>query len=416
MQRRIESNPVPPVKAKLDDHREGGANTNVEDMEEESSDEDEEIEDQPQPLGKPLMAVDAAPAVQQPPAALPTPGNVEVRKYDPKAKMVPKVMDTVEQFLVSPITGEKIPASKVQEHMRIGLLDPRWVEERDKQITARAQEDQVFATGHDIGGQLKTFSERRTDIFGVGDEAAQEAAIGKKMGEEDTRRHMENEKVTWDGHSSSAEAAARAARVNISLNDQIEQIHRNKGLLPDMAKEAIGPQSTGPPPMMAPPVQVVPQPVPQPVAIMQPPPMVVPAQPLYMAPAPPPMAFMPAAAPMPPMDEPPNKKARGEDSLMPEADFLARNMSPVTFRVLVPNVGHPEWKLNGQILFMTLPLSDPISVLKAKIHEDTGMPPGKQKIQMENIFFKDSNTLAYYNIYPNTIVHLQVKERGGRKK
>ena len=155
---------------------------------------------------------------------MPTPGNVEVRKYDPKAKAAPKLSEAEEQFLVSPITGEKVPASKVQEHMRIGLLDPRWVEERDKQITARAVEEQVFASGRDIGGQLKTFSERRTDIFGVGDEAAQEAAIGKKMGEEETPQQAG--KITWDGHSSSAEAAARAARANISLNDQIEQIHR----------------------------------------------------------------------------------------------------------------------------------------------------------------------------------------------
>lgn len=40
-----------------------------------------------------------------------------------------------DDYLVSPITGEKIPASKVQEHMRIGLLDPRWVEQRDKHVT-----------------------------------------------------------------------------------------------------------------------------------------------------------------------------------------------------------------------------------------------------------------------------------------
>ena len=117
------------------------------------------------------------------------------------------------------------------------------------------------------------------------------------------------------------------------------------------------------------------------------------------------------------MEEPPSKRARGEDNLMPEADFLARNVSPVTFRILVPSASDkPEWKLNGQMLAVTLPLSDPISAMKAKIHEETGMPPGKQKLQMENIFFKDSNTLAFYNIYPNTVVHLQIKERGGRKK
>ena len=155
---------------------------------------------------------------------------------------------------------------------------------------------------------------------------------------------------------------------------------------------------------------------------MRPPPqMVVPAQPLYMAPAPQiapaPFGVMPAGIPDMTMEEPPNKRARGEDNLMPEADFLARNVSPVTFRVLVPSAADkPEWKLNGQMLTVTLPLSDPISAMKAKIHDETGMPPGKQKLQMENIFFKDSNTLAFYNIYPNTVVHLQIKERGGRKK
>merc|ERR1712025_1185423 len=324
-----------------------------------------------------------------------------------------------EQYLVSPITGEKVPASKVREHMLIGLLDPRWVEERDKQITARAVEDHVFAPGQSIENTLKHFAERRTDVFGVGEEAAQEAAIGKKMGEEETKQRMEADKVTWDGHSSSAEAAARAARANISLDDQIEQIHRNKGLIPDSSKESIGPQSTvqaphsapqhSQPRMAPPPVTVVsmqpPQPVPvpqpQPVAIMQmrpPPQMVVPAQPMFMAPAPPQMPsfgmpHMPPAAPGPPMqqmemDEPPSKKARGEDNLMPEADFLARNVSPVTFRVVVPNMpDKPEWKLHGQTIAVTLPLSDPISALKARLHDETGMQAGKQKLQMENIFF-----------------------------
>merc|ERR1711953_452116 len=106
--------------------------------------------------------------------------------------------------------------------------------ERDKQITARATEEQVFAPGQSIENSLKHLAERRTDIFGVGEDAAQEAGIGKKMGEED--RRQTEEKITWDGHSSSAEAAARAARANISLNDQI---HQSKGLIQDV-KDSIG--------------------------------------------------------------------------------------------------------------------------------------------------------------------------------
>jgi len=140
-----------------------------------------------------------------------------------------------DEYLISPITGERIPASKVQEHMRIGLLDPRWVEQRDKHLDKLAQET-VFAPGTAIEASLKQLAERRTDIFGVGDE---ETAIGKKIGEEDKKK---DDKVTWDGHTSSVEAATRAARANITLEEQIHQIHKVKGLLPDEEKEKIGPK------------------------------------------------------------------------------------------------------------------------------------------------------------------------------
>jgi splicing factor 3A subunit 1 len=119
--------------------------------------------------------------------------------------------------------------------MRIGLLDPRWVEQRDKHIEKSSQEN-VYAPGTAIEASLKHLAERRTDIFGVGDE---EAAIGKKLGEEETKK---DERVTWDGHTSSVEAATRAARANITLEDQIHQIHKVKGLLPDEEKEKIGPK------------------------------------------------------------------------------------------------------------------------------------------------------------------------------
>lgn len=77
----------------------------------------------------------------------------------------------------------------------------------------------MFAPGQAIESSLKQLAERRTDIFGVGEEAAQEAAIGMKMGEEE--RRLIDDKIQWDGHTSSAEATARMARANISLNDQV---------------------------------------------------------------------------------------------------------------------------------------------------------------------------------------------------
>ena len=96
---------------------------------------------------------------------------------------------------------------------------------------------------------------------------------------------------------------------------------------------------------------------------------------------------------------------------------LARNLSPVTFKLSVPMMSDkPEWNLQGQMLSLTMPLTETVAAIKARIHEELGMPPGKQKLQHENIFYKDVNSLAYYNITPGTVISLQIKERGGRKK
>ena len=58
-----------------------------------------------------------------------------------------KTIKASDEYLISPITGTKIPASKVQEHMRIGLLDPRWVEQRDKHLQDRINQESVYAAG-----------------------------------------------------------------------------------------------------------------------------------------------------------------------------------------------------------------------------------------------------------------------------
>jgi splicing factor 3A subunit 1 len=68
------------------------------------------------------------------------------------------------------------------------------------------------------------------------------------------------------------------------------------------------------------------------------------------------------------------------------------------------------------MLSINLQLTDSISILKSKIQEETDMPPAKQKISYEGIFFKDSNSVAYYNLLSGATIQLQVKERGGRKK
>ncbi|XP_065333947.1 splicing factor 3A subunit 1 [Cloeon dipterum] len=466
MQERIEDGQE--VAMQLDSDDEGRDNTQVQDMEEASSDEEEDMRRttllaprlNPAPATLPISQA-------QPPPLPPAPDKVLVKKgYDPK-QAKGKISNASEEYLISPITGERIPASKVQEHMRIGLLDPRWVEQRDKHINERMGQETVFAPGTAIEASLKQLAERRTDIFGVGDE---ETAIGKKIGEEEKKK---DDKVTWDGHTSSVEAATRAARANISLEEQIHQIHKTKGLLPDEEKEKIGPKhvliaasiSKGPqppskqsmpqppsvgnkpativaPPKLPPaPMQMGPMggpggmpPGPQPPMMMVPPPAMrgpppLMARPAYPAPPMPPY-MPPSAAPVVPppqpmkhpmevdLEEAPGgKRQRTEDTLMPEAEFLATHKSPVQFKVIVPNQPEKaEFRLRGQFLNVSMSLSEQVTLLKAKLQEETGLPPSKQKLNWEGVFFKDGNTLAYYNIMPGMVVNLSIKERGGRKK
>ncbi|KAM9475200.1 splicing factor 3A subunit 1 isoform 2-T2 [Clarias gariepinus] len=446
--------------------------TQLQDMDE-GSDEDEDSMKAPLPPENPM-----------PPPLPPTPDQVIIRKdYDPKASKTQIIIPPGDEFLISPITGEKIPASKMQEHMRIGLLDPRWLEQRDRNLRERQIEEEVYAPGLDIESSLKQLAERRTDIFGV-----EETAIGKKIGEEEIQKP--EEKVTWDGHSGSMARTQQAAQANITLQEQIEAIHKAKGLVQeDENKEKIGPSKpneNAPPPLptavptlpkpsppintiprlphaVPPPVRttllsavpVIPRPPMAPVVRLAPGPVLAPMPPMVhaprinvvqmppsappiMAPRPPPMVvptgFVPAPpvpqppssapAPMPPAhppapheDEPVSKKMKTEDNLIPEEEFLRRNKGPVAVKVQVPNMqDKTEWKLSGQVLTFTLPLTDQVSVIKVKIHEATGMPAGKQKLQYEGIFIKDSNSLAYYNMNNGSVIHLALKERGGRKK
>ncbi|KAG7480632.1 hypothetical protein MATL_G00058290 [Megalops atlanticus] len=414
--------------------------TQLQDMDEGSDEEDEGLK-APLPPDNPM-----------PPPLPPTPDQVIIRKdYDPKASKPPVPVSSTDEYLISPITGEKIPASKMQEHMRIGLLDPRWLEQRDRSIRERQSEDDVYAPGLDIESSLKQLAERRTDIFGV-----EETAIGKKIGEEEIQKP--EEKVTWDGHSGSMARTQQAAQANITLQEQIEAIHKAKGLPSPPATTVPRPPPVMPPsvrPTLLSAVPVIPRPPMAPVVRLAPgqvltpmPPMLhaprinvvpmPPSAPHIMAPRPPPMvvpaAFVPAPpvpqppssapAPLPPAhppppheDEPASKKMKTEDNLIPEEEFLRRNKGPVAVKVQVPNMqDKTEWKLNGQVLNFTVPLTDQVSVIKVKIHEATGMPAGKQKLQYEGIFIKDSNSLAYYNMNNGSVIHLALKERGGRKK
>ncbi|XP_066916018.1 splicing factor 3A subunit 1-like [Clytia hemisphaerica] len=94
---------------------------------------------------------EAQPPAFKPPMMPPPPsGPVHIRKYDPKASKQPQPTPggVPEKYLISPLTGEKIPVGSMESHMKIALLDPRWKEQKEKAIEEKRQQEQVFAEGH----------------------------------------------------------------------------------------------------------------------------------------------------------------------------------------------------------------------------------------------------------------------------
>lgn len=507
--------------------------TEVQDMEEDSSSSDD---DDDHPSGQPPIPPESTGEKPPLPPSLEPPRQDKViikKDYDPKLakQTVKEVIRPVppEEYTISPITGERIPVSKLQEHMRIGLLDPRWKDQRDRQLMEKVNQESVYAPGSAIDESLKQLAERRSDIFGIG---VEETPIGKKVGEEDRERIPG---MPWD-----PTAGLSSSQASMMGSGQPPLMPPGAGMDDDEPKkDAIGPnmeiqappmpaqpplpsqQPPLPPPHHHPPppggVQNPPMPpgmppgggppnLPPMPGIVRPmhggipgmppggpppppgvqqmlmqaglghpqmrpllglpqgfppfppgPPGTVPNRPPLLtgtpgAPSIPPNMLPPVASqtqpssapppsgppgvgmppgtgpssaqqPPPPAapaeDEPPAKKSKNlEDSLIPEGQFLATHSSPATFNVLCQSMPEkPELNLQGQMLSISLALTDSISALKQKIQEAIGLAPGKQKLRLtEGLFFKDQNSLAFYNVGDSATVHLSLKERGGRKK
>lgn len=89
----------------------------------------------------------------KPPLPPTAPGaNIQIRRgYDPKAPKAAPAAVPSDKFLISPITGERVPAESMAEHMKISLLDPRWREHRDRVLQEKKEQEQVFAEGKIFG-------------------------------------------------------------------------------------------------------------------------------------------------------------------------------------------------------------------------------------------------------------------------
>ena len=166
------------------------------------------------------------------------------------------------------VCGQQIPQDEINEHIRIELLDPRWKEKQAQTERNRSASNLLPGgmsgalfwqcpvlrslcacnSGANVGASLSQFARKRPDLFGstATEEEKRLAAA------EEARRLREREANVWDGHAATAETVTGRFQTGANLDEQINALHRAKGLV--MGDEAnrgptIGP-ATGPAPVL----------------------------------------------------------------------------------------------------------------------------------------------------------------------
>jgi len=318
--------------------------------------------------------------------------------------------------VVSPITGELVKISEMENHMRVSLIDPRWKEQRDAMMDKIRETTK--ADDGEIGKNLLALAKTRPDIFGSTQEEVSQAV---KVSIREKMMSGLHRPVVWDGVTQSGQILETQLKA-IQESKMQEDIKESSSVSYLQATPA-PPTITQRPVMAAPGIQpgVLLRPSIPPTAMtaMRPPPqpMVSSVRPMMGQTGHPSIPIgMPGQPPMP--EEPEPKRQRMEFVLQPEEEFMARmGGGPSKVRVQCPAIEGNE-KLFGQLLEVEVEsLMDSIGRVKSRLADVIGLPANKQKLSRDGVgFLKDEFSLAHYNISEDVFVTLGIKERGRRKK
>jgi splicing factor 3A subunit 1 len=175
-----------------------------------------------------------------------------------------------EKYVISPLTGEKVPADKLADHMRFNTVDSQYFMQKEKLVALAHFDKQLQGIGRPYGGTsvckrhgcvvgtgqicrtpYRYFwsrqQRRRTD--GYWTEGAHYAhmknmsSIILQLVDED--KHIDP-RALWDGRIQSINQTQRFAQSKITIEQQLADIQRITGIDPE--KERIGPKSDPVPP------------------------------------------------------------------------------------------------------------------------------------------------------------------------
>ncbi|SPO20880.1 related to Splicing factor 3 subunit 1 [Ustilago trichophora] len=143
-------------------------------------------------------------------------GTIKVRKdYVPRglaSRARPSSSSTA--MTKCPVCGDQVPIDEMAEHVRFELLNPAYREQR-QQLEAKKAQQAALQAGADPTYYLKQLASSRAD-------EDEEARLRREA--EEKRLAKEKEKIIWDGHAKSRQAAREMIAKNVGLEQEMTRL------------------------------------------------------------------------------------------------------------------------------------------------------------------------------------------------
>lgn len=160
-------------------------------------------------------------------------GTIKVRKdYVPRGLASrTKPATSSSPMTKCPVCGDQVAVDEMAEHVRFELLNPAYREQR-QQLEAKKAQQASLQAGADPTYYLKQLASSRA-------EENEDARIKREA--EERRLAKEKEKIIWDGHAKSRQAARELIAKNVGLEEEMNKLSGK----PQVVLPEFGPQFPG---------------------------------------------------------------------------------------------------------------------------------------------------------------------------
>ncbi|GAK62365.1 pre-mRNA splicing factor [Moesziomyces antarcticus] len=193
---------------------------------------DEDVEELVMP-GRPSSSAEpSAPVVEEVQAG--RGGTIKVRKdYVPRGLASRAKPSGSAAMTKCPVCGDEVVIDEMAEHVRFELLNPAYREQR-QQLEAKKAQQATLQAGADPTYYLKQLASARTD-------EDEQARLQREA--EERRLAKEKEKIIWDGHAKSRNAAREMLAKNVGLENEMNRLSgRPQVVLPEYGPSIPGAQ------------------------------------------------------------------------------------------------------------------------------------------------------------------------------